>query len=235
MSNTSLNQGFYLDFEYLGTESIRWVCVRGFWLHIFRKFGGLPQFSVHLGFSQIDNRESVYANSLSFKSSGLMIDADIILSSHNRFDMIEFKKQIERAKECWDESKKSFKYECLKEKIIKTTKSGLGKSLDMTLGSKGIDIRYENNDSVYIPYSSIKVVSPIMNDYEDVSRFLIIHSTENTEMLFQSDQYQTIIIIVERIILNCICMISDNSSEEKIHISKSSDEIHDSFDYEDPF
>ena len=172
--------------------TLRWVMINDYWLEISSKPGEPPLITIHLNFLKFrppNNNEPLPINSLILTTNSFFGDWELVLSTNNRFEILDLNKALFKGQENWNKLMETGPNQLTFESSFKDKNIGFlgGKNVECNLSIEGFKtIRSQSESNLYL-FENIKLIRPVRFDTRQGSCFemQVIQQNLKPELLFQ--------------------------------------------------
>lgn len=174
--------------------TLRWASVNEFWLEISAKPNEPPLLSIHLGFTDFrppPPEENAPVNALVLKTSSVIGQFSMIISTNNRFDILDLNQALADGKRAWQATLGTGLPQLKFESSFKDKKSGFlgGKNVECSLTPEGFQTLKSATEKNFYTFDQIEYARPILFDSRKGECFEIAlahaHGQKDQSMVFQ--------------------------------------------------
>lgn len=173
-------------------STLRWVSVNDFWLEISAKADEPPLVTIHLGFVTFRPpmpNDGLSPNTLIFTTKSIIGEWDFIITTNNRFEIIDFNKSLIVGKQKWENMLVSGPPQLSFESLFKDKNYGFlgGKNVECSISPEGFKMIRSQTESLLVPFESIEFIRPVRFDTRKGSCFEIrvFQAQNKPDMVFQ--------------------------------------------------
>lgn len=180
--------------------TLRWATVNDFWLEISPKPSEPPILTIHLGFTEfypIQTENNTPVNALQLKTDSIVGSFSIILSTNNRFDILDLNQALVQGKDCWRQLNENGPQLQSLDLVLKDRKSGIfsNKNIECSISDQGFKTQRTPAETAIYTFNQISYVRPVYFDARQGSCFevSIDLDQQKIELLLQCHNHDEMI------------------------------------------
>lgn len=149
--------------------TLRWATVNEYWLEISSKPSEAPFLSIHLGFTDFrppPPEEMNPVNSLIVKTDSFFGQFTMLISTNNRFDILDLNKALVDGRNAWKQVLATGLSQTRFESSFRDKKSGFlgGKNVECSISDEGFKTLRSATESTIYKFEQIAYVRPVLFD-----------------------------------------------------------------------